>query len=426
MVIKAGLLAVLLVAALVGCLQMDSTVDETDGMASRTCFFSEVPEDFTLTYSYQLLNHTRDPVFDYVFEVSSDGSATVNMTDHHQSSEPTWGGTTTLGNDMVEYLRDSLEEDGVCSLAGTYNDAGWQEHVQGYCTEVLEIGTTYGNRTVEFLGNAMTGIVPHTTVAIGKLMGATLVPGLESLAIDVDVDAYLDSEGIITISATVVNEATHNVTLGAVCEDIWPASIVRSNGCSVADLRENILPMCVLTIGPGETYEFEPKTWNASGLAAGSYIVMAALGWSETGMTILEITEDLGHENEPPNKIRVSVEEKETSEWAYTFDASASCDAEDIVTDLRVRWDWYNDGIWDTDWSYDKVAEHTFENISGYSFAIEVMDTDGAVSTESLSVTQSTEHVVSLPGGAMVIGAVVAVILVAVYFVRVRKSKRSS
>ncbi|MCJ7606828.1 MAG: hypothetical protein MUO94_03150 [Thermoplasmata archaeon] len=425
MVIKAGLLAVLLVAALVGCLQMDSTVDETDGMASRTCFFSEVPEDFTLTYSYQLLNLTRDPVSDYFFEVSSNGSATVNMTDHH--SGLTWAGDATLGEDVVEYLRNALEEDGACGLAETYNDAGWQEHVQGYCTEVLEMNTTCGNLTVEFLGNAMTGIMPHTTVALGKLMEATLTPGFECLAIDVEVDASLDSEGIITVSATVVNEATHDVTLGAVCEDIWPASIVRSNGCSIADLRENILPMCVLTIGPGETYEFEPKTWNASGVATGCYIVMATLSWSQMGMTILEITEDLGHENEPPNKIRVSVEEKETSEWVYTFDASASCDAEDIVTDLQVRWDWYNDGIWDTDWSYDKVAEHTFENISGYSFAIEVMDTDGAVSTESLSESRSTERIVSLPGGAMVIGAVVvAVILVTVYLVKARKGKRSA
>jgi len=425
-VIKAGLLAVLLVAALVGCLQMDSIVDETDGMASRTRILSEVSDDFTLTYSYQLLNSTWDPVNYYFFEVSSNGSATISLTDYHQGSDLAWGETTTLGNDMVEYLRDSLDEDGVCDLAGTYSDAGWQEHVQGYCTEVLEIGTTYGNRTVKFLGNAMTGVMPHTTVALGKLMEATLVPGLESLSIDIDVDASLDSEGIITISTTVVNDATHNVTLGAVCEDIWPASIVRSNGCSIADLSDTIAPLCILTVGPGETYEFEAKTWNASGLAAGSYIVMAAFGWSETGMTILEITEDLGHENLPPGKVRVSIEEKEGSEWTYTFDASASCDAEDIVTDLQVRWDWYNDGVWDTDWTYDKVAEYTFENSSGYSFAIEVMDTDGAVSTNSLSVTQSTEHVGSLLGGVMVIGAMVAVILVAVYLEKGRKGKRPS
>ena len=69
MVIKAGLLAVLLVAALVGCLQMDSIVDETDGMASRTRILSEVSDDFTLTYSYQLLNSTWDPVNYYFFEV---------------------------------------------------------------------------------------------------------------------------------------------------------------------------------------------------------------------------------------------------------------------------------------------------------------------------------------------------------------------
>jgi hypothetical protein len=248
---------------------------------------------------------------------------------------------------------------------------------------------------------------------------------LESLAIDVDVEASLDSDGIITISAAVVNDATHNASLGAACEEIWPALIVKSNGCSIVDLYGNIIPMCIYMVGPGETFEFEPKTWNASGLAAGNYTVMVDLGWSQMGMTILEVTDDLGHDNRPPT-IRVSAEEKEGSKGTYVFDASASCDAEDIVTDLRVRWDWYSDGVWDTGWSYDKVAEHTFENLSGYSYTIEVMDTDGAVSTGGLSVTHSTEHVGLPLGGAMVIGTLVAAILVAMYLVKDRRDRRPS
>ena len=425
MVIRTDFLAALLVVALMGCMQTNLATDVTDGPASRTCFLSEVPEEFTLSYSYQLLNLTRDPIYDCFLEVSSNGSATANVTTYFSGSEFPQGGTATLGEDMVEYLRDALEEDDVCGLAETYNDAGWLVYTRGYRTEVLDMSASCGDLTVTFLGNAMIGIMPHTTVAIGKLIESTLTPGLESLAVDVDVEASLDPDGIVTISAAVVNDATRNISLGSACEEIWPALIVKSNGCSIVDLYGNILPMCIYTIGPGETFEFETKTWNASGLAAGNYIVMVDLGWSQIGMAILEVTEDLGHDNQPP-RIRVSVEEKEGSEGTYVFDASASCDAEDIVTDLRVRWDWYDDGVWDTDWSYDKVAEHTFRNISGYSYAVEVMDTDGAVSAESVSVTQSTEHVGLPLGGAMVIGVAAAAILVVVYLVKDRRDRRPS
>jgi hypothetical protein len=38
----------------------------------------------------------------------------------------------------------------------------------------------------------------------------------------------------------------------------------------------------------------------------------------------------------------------------FSFDASSVSDVEDDTALLQVRWDFENDGVWDTDWSQEK------------------------------------------------------------------------
>ena len=59
----------------------------------------------------------------------------------------------------------------------------------------------------------------------------------------------------------------------------------------------------------------------------------------------------------------------------FHFDASTSSDIEDITAVLLVRWDWQNDGIWDTDWSTDKELNHIFDQEGSYDVSLEVKDT---------------------------------------------------
>ena len=44
----------------------------------------------------------------------------------------------------------------------------------------------------------------------------------------------------------------------------------------------------------------------------------------------------------------------------FSFDASASSDEEDPSAFLEVRWDWEDDGFWDTAWSTDKTEHHQY------------------------------------------------------------------
>jgi len=79
-----------------------------------------------------------------------------------------------------------------------------------------------------------------------------------------------------------------------------------------------------------------------------------------------------------------------TTETVFQFDASGSSDAEDSVPALQVRWDWENDGEWDTNWSATKTASHRYSTTGMKTIKLEVKDTGG--------LTADTTKYVILPG----------------------------
>jgi uncharacterized protein (TIGR02145 family) len=76
-----------------------------------------------------------------------------------------------------------------------------------------------------------------------------------------------------------------------------------------------------------------------------------------------------------------------TTLTVFTLDAGSSSDAEDPVKFLLVRWDWENDGVWDTDYSATKTATYqsTIEGIK--TIKLEVKDTDGLTDSITKQVT---------------------------------------
>jgi PKD repeat protein len=100
--------------------------------------------------------------------------------------------------------------------------------------------------------------------------------------------------------------------------------------------------------------------------------------------------------------------ESGTTETRFRFDASGSTDPEDPVSSLEVRWDWNNDGLWDTEYRTVKTIEHIFAQAGTYTVVLEVIDTEGYGSTYAkqivvtnpntppnaeFSITPSTGHV---------------------------------
>jgi hypothetical protein len=69
------------------------------------------------------------------------------------------------------------------------------------------------------------------------------------------------------------------------------------------------------------------------------------------------------------------------------FDASSSSDVEDPLSALQVRWDWENDGTFDTTLSYQKTAGYSFSTSGVHTVRLEVQDSDGLTDATTRQVT---------------------------------------
>ncbi len=70
----------------------------------------------------------------------------------------------------------------------------------------------------------------------------------------------------------------------------------------------------------------------------------------------------------------------------FAVDASASSDREDSDPALQVRWDWQDDGSWDTSWSSTKTAQHQYVTPGAYTIRLGVQDTGGLTSNVTKQV----------------------------------------
>ncbi len=66
------------------------------------------------------------------------------------------------------------------------------------------------------------------------------------------------------------------------------------------------------------------------------------------------------------------------TETPFQFDASPSTDNLTLDEDMNYRWDWDNDGIFDTGWTHDEITYHNFDIGGGYTrVKLQVMDGAG-------------------------------------------------
>ncbi|MDW5562857.1 MAG: Ig-like domain-containing protein [Methanomassiliicoccus sp.] len=72
---------------------------------------------------------------------------------------------------------------------------------------------------------------------------------------------------------------------------------------------------------------------------------------------------------------------------AFSVDASACSDSQDVSSKLQVRWDWNNDGTYDTAWTTAKVASHSYSQSGSYVIGMQVMNSAGSTASMSKAVT---------------------------------------
>lgn len=104
---------------------------------------------------------------------------------------------------------------------------------------------------------------------------------------------------------------------------------------------------------------------------------------------LLSCTDPTSSNNTPPTASFTASADSGDTATIFQFDASSSHDNEDSMSLLEVRWDWENDGTWDTDYSTTKVANYQFLSVGAKSIKLEVKDTGGLIDTVTKHITVS-------------------------------------
>lgn len=111
------------------------------------------------------------------------------------------------------------------------------------------------------------------------------------------------------------------------------------------------------------------------------------LGWLVDDVKVTGTTSD-----NPPDACFSVSPSSGTTNTAFQVDAGCSTDTETPAISLQVRWDWENDGVYDTAWTTDKTADHTYGSTGSKTIKLEVKDGAGLTDTftRTVSVSQGT------------------------------------
>jgi formylglycine-generating enzyme required for sulfatase activity len=103
-------------------------------------------------------------------------------------------------------------------------------------------------------------------------------------------------------------------------------------------------------------------------------------GWVSRNLTVVDST---GITNDFPSALFTVDPNTGDENTIFTFNASGCFDLQDTVTLLKVRWDFDNNGSWDSDWSTEKIATHKYGQQGVYEVIMQVRDSDGNISGNS-------------------------------------------
>ena len=105
---------------------------------------------------------------------------------------------------------------------------------------------------------------------------------------------------------------------------------------------------------------------------------------------MLSILLGCSKDNLPPTPRFSIVPSNGNTESIFLFDARQSLDDNDATKDLYIRWDWDNDGEWDTDFSSELVQQNQFLTAGTYIIRLEVKDSKNltAILVRELIVTE--------------------------------------
>ncbi len=129
--------------------------------------------------------------------------------------------------------------------------------------------------------------------------------------------------------------------------------------------------------------------WTAPLEPGVSVVTIIASDGKNTAQDTFQITVNKQIVNTPPMAKFELTPESGTVASEFQVDASGSSDAETPFDALEFRWDWTNDGIWDTDYSTSQTETHQYAEPGAYTIILEVKDEGGLLDKKSGLVSVS-------------------------------------
>lgn len=151
------------------------------------------------------------------------------------------------------------------------------------------------------------------------------------------------------------------------------------------------------------TQKTRSHTYSTAGTKRIRLEVRDAGGLTSTATQTIEVTE-----NGPPTASFAVNPSMGDTETMFELDASGSSDPDDDASSLEVRWDYDDDGVWDTEFQATLTSTHRFELGGGYRIRLEVRDQAGATATSSQQVMvfpTELDGMVLVPAGTFVMGS---------------------
>lgn len=149
------------------------------------------------------------------------------------------------------------------------------------------------------------------------------------------------------------------------------------------------------TLGSGYGLTFVPSEGLALGVGGGSVGAtwLAINNTTPMQVAIFYATTDTGSTSNTAPTASFSIQPSSGSTSTnFQFDASTSSDNEDPNSALLFRWDWEDDGTFDTPWDSSPNAQHSYSKVDTYTVRLEVQDSGGmpGTTTQNVTVTSSS------------------------------------
>jgi PKD repeat protein len=212
-----------------------------------------------------------------------------------------------------------------------------------------------------------------------------------------DKTVYAPGEPVI-VNVTATNTGSEQVTLAFPSSLQHYYAVTDLYGYEIFDLRHHVFTqpwLTYLTLDPGASDSAvfsEDLSWKQvddSGTLVpipAYHVVWGLLDTEDDyviGSKTIVISEDA---TQPTASFNVSSQSGLVGE-DFTFIASSSLNTIGQTDLLEYRWDWTGDDTFDTDWTTDPVAVHSYSDPGDYTVILNIRDPAGLESNASTTVT---------------------------------------